>query len=84
MRAWDAGCQEAFGASDGDVPHVEDWMKALDGALDVLDLLAPDEKQKLVLALIVTVNSDGEWVPAEVDLLRAVCADLHVPLPIGV
>jgi hypothetical protein len=57
-----------------------DWA-ALDRALVRLDLLAPMAKQALIEALAAVVGHDGQVTLAEAELLRAVCASLHCPLP---
>jgi hypothetical protein len=48
----------------------------------MLDRLAPGEKQKLLAALVTTIMKDGKAKIEELELLRAVCDLLHVPLPI--
>jgi Zn-dependent protease with chaperone function len=58
-----------------------DWTGRLDAALDRLDALRIEEKQRLLRAMVETITHDGIAVPAEAELLRAVCAALHVPLP---
>ena len=59
----------------------EDWSETLDSALPALDRLKPSEKEILVKALIATVMSDNRIAVAEMELLRVVCALIHVPLP---
>lgn len=59
----------------------EDWPNLLDMALDNLDELEMHGKQQLLRAMVATVAHDGEIIPAEIELLRAVCASLHIPLP---
>jgi len=61
---------------------VDDWSEVLDEALPVLDRLKPADKGKLVKALIATVMADDKVAVAEMELLRVVCAVIHVPLPI--
>jgi hypothetical protein len=60
---------------------LEDWVPALDGALDHLDQLRPADKQRLVGALATIVTHDGTLELAEAELLRAICGSLHCPLP---
>lgn len=57
------------------------WAAALDRALRCLDALAPADKARLVEALGATVVHDGRVTLAEAELLRAICATLHCPLP---
>jgi len=63
------------------MPDVADWAKVLDEALPELDQLNPADKEKLVRAMISTVMSDNKVAIAEMELLRVVCALIHVPLP---
>ncbi len=57
------------------------WHQAMDQALARLDRLKPAEKEKLVAALLITVTHDQELVSEEIELMRAVCAAIHTPLP---
>jgi Zn-dependent protease with chaperone function len=57
------------------------WMGKLDAALMALDRLAPAGKQLLLEALVKAMSHDGRIAVAEAELLRAVCARLHCPLP---
>jgi hypothetical protein len=63
------------------MPPTEDWVTSLDQALPGLDLLKSTEKEKLVRALTEVVSHDSQLVPSELELLRAVCDLIHVPLP---
>jgi len=65
----------------GSYVALESWASALDEALDALAELAPLEKGKLVEAAVAVVAHDGEVTVSEAELLRAVCAALHVPVP---
>jgi len=67
--------------ADGPMPGIEAWSEALDDALPTLDQLKPADKAKLVKALIATVMSDNRVAVTEMELLRVVCAVIHVPLP---
>lgn len=60
---------------------VPGWSGALDRALNCLDGLPPVEKARLVEALGMTVAHDGQVMRTEAELLRAICAVLHCPLP---
>lgn len=59
----------------------ENWHERLDQAIEVLDQLRPADKKRLVEAMLETVRHAGEVVPSEAELLRVICACLHVPLP---
>ena len=63
------------------IPSVEDWSVVMDQALSSLDELKPAEKEKLVKAMIATVMADNKIAVTEMELLRVVCAVIHVPLP---
>ncbi len=58
-----------------------DWAAALDHALPRLDNLEPMAKSLLLEALLVTLHHDGRVALQEAELLRAICAGLHCPLP---
>jgi Zn-dependent protease with chaperone function len=60
------------------LPH---WAQPLDRALSRLDQLAPIMKEQLVEALVKTVSHDQKLTLGEAELLRAVCATVHCPLP---
>jgi Zn-dependent protease with chaperone function len=57
------------------------WPAALDQALRILDELEPAAKAQLLEALGATIAADGKVTVEEAELLRAVCAGLHCPLP---
>jgi Zn-dependent protease with chaperone function len=59
----------------------QDWVSATDAALKQLDGLQVLDKQALVSALVLTLSHDGKVSPHEAELLRAICATLHCPLP---
>lgn len=59
----------------------QDWMSATDNALNRLDELQMLDKQALVYALVLTISHDGKVSSDEAELLRAICATLHCPLP---
>jgi hypothetical protein len=57
------------------------WPPRLDQALTRIDRLQPQAKSQLVQALALTISSDQRMTVPESELLRAVCAVLHCPLP---
>ncbi|WP_031438230.1 M48 family metallopeptidase [Methylobacter tundripaludum] len=59
----------------------QDWVSATNAALNQLDGLQVLDKQALVSALVLTLSHDGKVSPHEAELLRAICATLHCPLP---
>lgn len=54
---------------------------ALDEVWAPLDSLEPLAKETLVEAITATIGHDGRVDVAEAELLRAICAALHCPLP---
>ncbi|MDP1664866.1 MAG: M48 family metallopeptidase [Methylobacter sp.] len=59
----------------------QDWISATDTALNQLDGLQMLDKQALVSALALVIAHDGKVTSPEAELLRAICATLHCPLP---
>jgi hypothetical protein len=57
------------------------WPPRLDQALSRLDRLQPAAKEMLVQALVRTISHDLRMTVPESELLRAICATLHCPLP---
>jgi Zn-dependent protease with chaperone function len=57
------------------------WVKQMDTALEKLDRLPAMAKEELVKALTTSISHDGRVTVSEAELLRAVCAILHCPLP---
>jgi Zn-dependent protease with chaperone function len=64
------------------MPDTSDWVAELDKALPLLDRLKPADKEALVRALAAVVLHDGRLMATELELLRAVCSMIHVPLPV--
>ncbi len=57
------------------------WTRQLDQALSQLDNLSMMLKEELIRALSGTISHDGRVTVSEAELLRAICAILHCPLP---
>jgi Zn-dependent protease with chaperone function len=82
VAAMSAGL-DAIGMSPDDTgPLTRQWPQRLDAALEQLNELKLDEKRRLLEAMVVLITHSGETVIAEIELMRAVCAALHVPLPV--
>ncbi len=82
--AWAAEC--AGLALAGWVPHRgpslrDTWHEVFDRTLTPLNRLRPRAKGTLVTALVATAAHDHRVTVAEAEALRAICAVLHVPLP---
>jgi len=81
--------QRAFkqGMSVAKVEHLnlsfsDQWQDELDQALAKLGKLSPNQKSIVVAALVRTVLDDREILTEEHEMLRVICALLHVPIPI--
>lgn len=80
-RAYEAGVRELLGANTPPYAPPDPWMAPLDRALTRLDRLGPLAKQSLIEGLVVTIAHDKHVTLGEMELLRAVCASLHCPVP---
>ena len=60
----------------------DDWQKKADMALERLNTLKGEDKRKLVIALSEIIMHDGKVTIEEHELLRAMCAVMHIPLPV--
>lgn len=80
QRAYDAGAAQLRDGAQA-MPGIEDWPDTLNKALDVLDTLRAEDKQRLVNAMLATVSLDQRLVPEELELLRVACMAIHVPIP---
>jgi len=80
-RAYEAGMHRLFPRARPAYGLAGPWPQALDLALSRLDQLAPIGKEQLVEAMVATVTHDQQLTIGEAELLRAVCASLHCPLP---
>jgi Zn-dependent protease with chaperone function len=81
LDAYGAALEAALGERPDGLPDTSDWIGQLDGALDQLDELTAPAKEQLVRALTLAVRHDGEFREAELELVRAVCSAMHVPIP---
>ena len=57
------------------------WVKPMDAALRRLDGLPAVAKGELAKALTATISHDARVTISEAEMLRAVCAILHCPIP---
>jgi hypothetical protein len=80
-RAYEAGMHHLFPRERPAYGIAGQWAAALDLALSRLDQLAPIAKEQLVEAMVATVTLDQQLTIGEAELLRAVCASVHCPLP---
>lgn len=80
-RAYEAGMHRLFPRERPAYAAPQNWTASLDAALSRLDRLAPIVKEPLVEGLVATVTHDRQLTIGEAELLRAICATLHCPLP---
>ena len=80
-RAYEAGMADLLPRARPPYARLGHWAPQLDHALTRLDSLQPEAKEMLVKALVRTVSHDLRMTVAESELLRAICAVLHCPLP---
>ena len=80
-RAYEAGMSDLLPRTRPPFVRLGHWAPRLDHALSRLDSLQPAAKEMLVKALVRTVSHDLRMTVAESELLRAICAVLHCPLP---
>jgi hypothetical protein len=80
-KAYDAGMSILFPGIRPPFTRLAHWPPRLDQALTRIDRLQPAAKSKLVQALVATISHDARMTVPESELLRAICATLHCPLP---
>ncbi|MCP1727855.1 Zn-dependent protease with chaperone function [Natronospira proteinivora] len=82
VAALEAGMKE-LGLTVSETHSLRDnWHERMDQALMTLDRLRMKDKGRLVRAMVTVIQHAGETVAAEAELMRAICACLHVPLPL--
>jgi len=80
-RAYEVGVHHLLPRQRPSFVNLAHWAQPLDVALSRLDQLAPIVKEQLIEALVKTVTHDQALTLGEAELLRAVCATVHCPLP---
>jgi Zn-dependent protease with chaperone function len=80
-RAYEAGMHVLLPRERPAYAVPANWPQQLDVALTHLDRMVPAGKEQLIEALVRTVAHDQQLTIAEAELLRAVCAAVHCPLP---
>ena len=80
QKAYRAG-MSALDINHTNLSFTDDWQPRLDAALRVLDTLNPQDKYLVVKAISSAVLQDGEVITAEHELVRVICALIHVPFP---
>lgn len=79
--AYEAGMSSVFPLRRPPYQHLYDWPKRLSDALPRLENMHPFAKKATIEGLVKTIVSDDVMTVEEAELLRAVCALLHCPLP---
>ena len=80
-QAYEAGMAIVLPGIHPPLAKLAHWPPQLDQALTRIDRLQPEAKNRLVQALAATISHDARMTVAESELLRAICATLHCPLP---
>lgn len=60
----------------------DQWQRDLDQAISRLDELTANDKSTVVAALVRTVLDDKKVITEEHEMLRVICALIHVPIPL--
>ncbi len=60
----------------------DQWQTELDNAISRLDELTAKDKSTVVAALVRTVLDDKKVITEEHEMLRVICALIHVPIPL--
>lgn len=81
--AFEVGVRGVLPERPGRFAPLGNWPQQLSEALPKLDRLSPVAKKSVIEAMVRTIASDGVMTEAESELLRAVSAVLHCPLPAG-
>jgi Zn-dependent protease with chaperone function len=80
--AYEAGMSSVFPMRRPPYQHLYEWPKRLSDALPRLEDLHPFAKKAVIEGLVKTIVSDDLMTVEEAELLRAVCALMHCPLPL--
>ncbi len=80
-QAYEAGIEILLPGIHPPFLRLGHWPPKLDQSLTRIDRLQPAAKNQLVQALVTTISHDRRMTVPESELLRAICAVLHCPLP---
>lgn len=81
QRAFKTG-MSAVGIEHKNLSFVDNWQAELDKSLTKLNELKVAEKKKVVIALGKTVLDDKKLITEEQEMMRVICALIHVPIPL--
>jgi hypothetical protein len=80
--AYEAGMSSLFPMRRPQYQHLIDWPERLSAALPRLESLHPFAKRAVIEGLVKAIASDDVMTVEESELLRAICALMHCPLPV--
>lgn len=80
--SFNAGIKHALPNASCNFVKVDSAPTTLDVILPKLNKLNPLAKQTLLESMIITIQTDNIITNNEADLLRLICAALHIPLPL--
>ncbi len=80
--AYEAGMSSVLPMRRPAYQSMDDWARRLSDALPRLEELHPFAKKVVIDGLVKTIVSDDLMTVEEAELLRAVCALMHCPLPV--
>ena len=80
--AYEAGLSSVLPMRRPEFQAMQDWPRRLEEALPTLEALHPFAKKAVIEGLVRTIASDDLMTVEEAELLRALCALLHCPLPV--
>ncbi len=81
QAAYRAG-MESVGIKHTNLNFSDNWQAELDQAIIKLDKLQPKEKSRVVACLAKIALDDAKLTTAEHEIMRVICALIHVPLPL--
>jgi len=81
QSAFDAGVAVLLPGKQAEYVPPPRGVVELESVWSALDDLVPDDKSRLVQAIVAVIASDGTVTVTEGELLRTVCSLLHCPLP---
>jgi len=81
-HAYNAGMNGLFAQQWPDYYMPADWTAHFDAALAAIDQARPLIKEEIIKSLVVMIGFDHEYRIEEYEMLRAVSALLHCPMPL--
>jgi len=81
QRAFREG-MSLLGVNHMNLSFKDQWQQNLDESVSKLDELTAADKSQVVAALVRTVLDDKQVLTEEHEMLRVICALIHVPIPL--